>query len=244
MVPDTPDVESVLFGEKGVWFGLKPGSTVIDMSTISPSATVRFARRLAEQGCEMLDAPVSGGEPGAIAGTLAIMVGGKREVFEQCLPIFRTMGKTITFAGPNGFGQKTKLVNQVVGALNVLAVSEGLRLARAAGLDSQATLRSISGGAASSWMVVNLGPKIIDGDFAPGFSIKLEHKDLRLARELATELGGDYPGIELIFSLFARAVEKGLGNQGNQGLINLWTESTRSSLPTPEQGSGDVSSCP
>ncbi len=222
MVPDTPDVESALFGERGVSFGLKPGSIVIDMSTISPSATVRFARRLAEKGCEMLDAPVSGGEPGAQAGTLAIMVGGKREVFEKCLPIFQAVGKTITFTGPQGNGQKTKLINQVVGSLNVLAMVEGLRLAGAAGLDLDATVRSVAGGAAGSWMVANLGPKVIKGDFAPGFSIKLHHKDLRLVRELVTELGGDYPGIELVYSLFSSAIEKGLGGQGNQGLINLW----------------------
>jgi 3-hydroxyisobutyrate dehydrogenase len=222
MVPDTPDVESALFGERGVSFGLKPGSIVIDMSTISPSATVRFAQRLAEKGCEMLDAPVSGGEPGAQAGTLAIMVGGKREVFEKCLAIFQAVGKTITFTGPQGNGQKTKLINQVVGSLNVLAMVEGLRLAGAVGLDLDATIRSVAGGAAGSWMVANLGPKVIKGDFAPGFSIKLHHKDLRLVHELATELGGDYPGIELVYSLFSSAVEKGLGGQGNQGLINLW----------------------
>jgi 3-hydroxyisobutyrate dehydrogenase len=222
MVPDTPDVESALFGERGVSFGLKPGSVVIDMSTISPSATVRFAGVLAEKGCEMLDAPVSGGEPGAQAGTLAIMVGGKPEVFEKCLPIFQAVGKTITFTGPQGNGQKTKLINQVVGSLNVLAMVEGLRLAGAAGLDLDATVRSVAGGAAGSWMVANLGPKVIKGDFAPGFSIKLHHKDLRLVHELATELGGDYPGIELVYSLFSSAVEKGLGGQGNQGLINLW----------------------
>jgi 3-hydroxyisobutyrate dehydrogenase len=230
MVSDTPDVESVLFGERGVWFGLKPGSIVIDMSTISPTATVKFARRLAEKGCEMLDAPVSGGEQGAQAGTLAIMVGGgKRGVFESCLPIFQAMGKTVSFTGPNGNGQKTKLINQVVGALNILAMVEGLRLARAAGLDIEATLQAISGGAASSWMLANLGPKIMNNDFAPGFSITLQHKDLRLACEPATELGGDYPGIKLVYSLFASAVKKGLGNQGNQGLINLWSETPRSS---------------
>jgi 3-hydroxyisobutyrate dehydrogenase-like beta-hydroxyacid dehydrogenase len=132
------------------------------------------------------------------------------------------VGKTITFTGPQGNGQKTKLINQVVGSLNVLAMVEGLRLAGAAGLDLDATVRSVAGGAAGSWMVANLGPKVIKGDFAPGFSIKLHHKDLRLVHELATELGGDYPGIELVYSLFSSAVEKGLGGQGNQGLINLW----------------------
>lgn len=159
MLPDTPDVESVLFGEGGVYGGLKEGMMIIDMGTISPSASIRFAHRLEDKGCEMLDAPVSGGEQGAREGTLAIMVGGRREVFEKCLPIFQALGKTINHTGPIGTGQKTKLVNQVIGALNILGMAEGLRLARAAGLDLKATLRTVSGGAASSWMLANLGPK-------------------------------------------------------------------------------------
>jgi 3-hydroxyisobutyrate dehydrogenase len=225
MVPDTPDVQSVLFSEGGVFDGLKEGMTIIDMSTISPSATIQFAHWLGEKGCEMLDAPVSGGERGAREGTLAIMVGGRREVFEKCLPLFQVLGKTITHTGPVGNGQKTKLVNQVVGALNMLAMVEGLRLASAAGLDLEATLRTVSGGAASSWMLTNLGPKVLNNDFAPGFSIRLEHKDLKLALDLATELGGDFPGLDLVCSLFSRAVNEGLGGQGNQGLINLWSAS-------------------
>ena len=229
MVPDTPDVESVLFDKDGVFYGLKAGTTIIDMSTISPSATIQFARRLAERGCEMLDAPVSGGEEGARGGTLAIMVGGKKEVFEQCLPIFRAMGKTITYTGPIGNGQKTKLVNQVVGALNILAVVEGLRLARGAGLDVKATVRAISGGAAGSWMLTNVPPKILNDDFAPGFSIRLEHKDLKLALDLARELGGDFPGLQLVHSLYARAMDAGLAGQGSHGLINLWQETWKQS---------------
>jgi 3-hydroxyisobutyrate dehydrogenase len=224
MVSDTQDVESVLFGVRGAWCGLKHGMTVIDMSTISPSRTVEFARRLTEKDCEMLDAPVSGGERGAREGTLTIMVGGKQKVFEKCLPIFQAMGKIVNYAGPNGNGQRTKLVNQVVGAMNVLGMVEGFRLALAAGLDPEVTLRAISGGAAASWMLTNLGPKIVHNDFAPGFSIKLQHKDLRLALEWATELGGDFPSIQLVHSLFAEAMNMGLGTQGNQGLINLWNE--------------------
>jgi len=224
MVADTPDVEHVLFSEAGVWRGVKQGMIVIDMSTISPRATLHFSERLREKGCEMLDAPVSGGEKGAREKTLGIMVGGKHEVFERCLPLFQAMGKTIIYAGSSGTGQKTKLVNQAVGAINLLATVEGLRLARAAGLDAEVTLRAISSGAASSWMLTNLGPKILSNDFAPGFSIRLQNKDLKLATELIADVKGEYPGAKLVSSLFAEAVRCGLEDLGNHGLINLWRE--------------------
>jgi 3-hydroxyisobutyrate dehydrogenase len=222
MLPDTQAVEQVLFGEKGVVLGLRPGSTVIDMSTISPVATVEFAQRLAAIECEMLDAPVSGGEKGAVAGNLGIMVGGTRNAFEKFQPIFQTLGKTITYAGPSGHGQKTKLINQLVGATNLLGAVEGLRLARAAGLDLETTLQAISSGAASSWMLTNLGPMILKEDFAPGFSIRLQHKDMKLLKEWISELGGEFPAANLVYSLFTRALELGLKDQGNQGLINVW----------------------
>ncbi|MGC2399331.1 MAG: NAD(P)-dependent oxidoreductase [Acidobacteriaceae bacterium] len=222
MLPDTQAVEQVLFGEKGVAEGLRPGSTVIDMSTIAPAATVAFSGRLGSQGCEMLDAPVSGGQKGAVAGTLGIMVGGSRDTFEKCLPIFQALGKTITYTGPSGHGQKTKLVNQLVGATNLLAAVEGLRLAHAAGLSLETTLRAVSSGAASSWMLTNLAPMIINEDFAPGFSIRLQHKDLKLLKEWVSELGVEFPAADLVYSLFSRALDMGLENQGNQGLINVW----------------------
>src|SRR5215470_8127118 len=171
IVSDTPDVESVLFGSRGLSQGAIRGKTVIDMSTISPEATVEFARRLAEKSCQMLDAPVSGGEKGAIDATLSIMVGGKREVFDRCLPIFNAMGKTIAYTGQNGNGQKTKLVNQVICASNIVSMTEGLRFARLAGLDMETTLKLVSSGAAGSWMLSNLAPRILADDFAPGFMI-------------------------------------------------------------------------
>ena len=222
MVPDTADVEEAVFGKQGAAQGLKPGNILIDMSTISAGATVEFARRLGEQGCEMLDAPVTGGEPGAVAGTLSIMVGGNKETFEKCLPIFKAMGTTIEYAGPHGNGQKTKLVNQVVGALNLLAAAEGMRLVAAAKLDPETTVRVISAGVASSWMLARLGPKMLQGDFAPGFRIRLQQKDLRLAKEWIAELGLQMPGADLAYSLFTQALEMGLGEQGNQGLYNVW----------------------
>lgn len=224
MLSDTRAVEDVLSGEDGVFSGLRPGKIVIDMSTISPRRTVEFAARLRQEECEILDAPVSGGEKGAREGILCVMVGGRFETFQECLPIFQALGKSIAYMGPTGSGQKTKLVNQVIGSLNVLAMVESLRLAREAGLDVRKTLEIVSSGAASSWMLTNLGPKILANDFAPGFSIRLQQKDLTLARELIAELGGEFPGTELAYRCFTEALEKGLGDQGNHGLINVWTE--------------------
>jgi 3-hydroxyisobutyrate dehydrogenase len=222
MLPDTNTVEQVLFGDDGVVLGIRKGSIVIDMSTISPEKTIEFAKRLTTVGCPMLDAPVSGGEKGAEAGMLGIMAGGPQDVFERCRPIFEVMGKTITYTGPSGCGQKTKLVNQLVGATNLLGAVEGLRLARAAGLDAQTTLQAVSSGAASSWMLANLGPKIVQGDFAPGFSIRLQHKDLMLLRDWLASVSGDFPAADLVYSIFQKAMGAGLADQGNQGLVNLW----------------------
>ena len=219
IVSDTPDVRSVLFDDEGVWPGLRPGHTVIDMSTISPSATKEFASKIAEKGAQMLDAPVTGGEKGAVEGTLAIMVGGERRVFDECLPMLKPLGRTIVYAGQNGSGQKTKLVNQILCAQHIVAMADGLRFARRAGLDLETTLKVVSSGAAGSWMLSNLAPRILQDDFAPGFMIKLQQKDLRLVREAMGELGGAFPATELAYDLFTKAVERGLGEQGTQGLI-------------------------
>lgn len=222
MLPETPDVEAVLFGDCGIASALKSGSVFIDMSTISASASMEFARRLREQSVEMLDAPVSGGEPGARAARLSIMAGGDREVFERSLPLFQAMGNNVVYAGPSGYGQKTKMVNQIVGSLNLLAVVEGMRLAQAAGLDLKTTLQAVSGGAAGSWMWQNLGPRVAEQDYRPGFMIRHHAKDLRLTVQLLHELGVDAPGAELCHQLFQKAMEKGFGELGNQGLIKLW----------------------
>ena len=224
MMPDTPDVEQVLFGESGASEALRPGSVAMDMSTVSPKATADFAGRLARNGVSLLDAPVSGGEQGARNASLSIMVGGERSAFDRCLPVLKTLGRTVVYAGPSGSGQKTKLVNQTVGALNLLAAVEGLRLARASGLDLQTTLDAVASGAAGSWMWANLGPKIAAGDYAPGFTITLQQKDLRLARELFEELGLDGPGTRLTSGLFTKALEIGLGDRGNQALAEVWNK--------------------
>jgi 3-hydroxyisobutyrate dehydrogenase-like beta-hydroxyacid dehydrogenase len=222
MVSDTPDVEAVLFGEAGACYGLKAGQILIDMSSISPAETQRFAGRLRDSKVEMLDAPVTGGEKGAVEGTLAIMVGGNRETFTRCLPVFQAMGKTIVYAGQSGSGQKTKLVNQILCAQHIVAMADGLRFARASGLDMETTFKAVSGGAAGSWMLSNLAPRILQNDFAPGFMIKLQQKDLRLVREALGEMNGAYPATELTYELFTKAVTKGLGELGTQGFIKLY----------------------
>jgi 3-hydroxyisobutyrate dehydrogenase len=225
IVSDTPDVAQVLFGPDGVWDGLSSGKVVIDMSTISPEATARFAGKLREKGGQMLDAPVTGGQKGAIEGTLTIMVGGDQAAFERCLPIFQAMGRKIVYMGESGNGQRTKLVNQIICALNMVAMAEGLRLAKQSGLDLPRVLDAVSSGAAGSWILTNLGPRVLADDFAPGFMIKLQNKDLRLVLEAAEQLGQRLPGSALAYSLFSEAVDKGIGEQGTQGLINIYEES-------------------
>jgi 3-hydroxyisobutyrate dehydrogenase len=194
------------------------------MSSISPAATQHYAARLLEKKVEMLDAPVTGGEKGAIEGTLAIMVGGNKETFDRCRPVFQAMGKTIVYAGPSGSGQRTKLVNQILCAQHIMAMAEGLRFANRSGLDLETTLKVVSGGAAGSWMLSNLAPRILQDDFAPGFMLKLQQKDLRLVQEALQEMTGTYPATDLAYSQFTRAVENGLGELGTQGFIKLFDD--------------------
>ncbi|HDO42170.1 MAG TPA: 2-hydroxy-3-oxopropionate reductase [Candidatus Bathyarchaeota archaeon] len=219
MVTDSPDVEEVILGPNGVIHGARPGLIVIDMSTISPIVTRKVAGELAKKGVKMLDAPVSGGEKGAIEATLSIMVGGPREVFEECLPIFRVLGKKITYMGSTGMGQTAKLCNQVICALNIQAVCEGLMLGAKAGLDLKRLLEAISAGAASSWMLINLGPKMLERDFKPGFKIRHQQKDIRLALALASELKLPLPGTALVQQMLRVVEAEGLGEEGTQAAI-------------------------
>jgi 3-hydroxyisobutyrate dehydrogenase len=225
-VGDTPDVEAVLFGEQALEPGLGAGKVVVDHSTICPTATVGFAARANALGVEYLDAPVSGGPPGAINATLAIMVGGEEATFERVKPYFAAMGKNLVYCGPQGSGQKVKAVNQVICALTLLATSEGLLFAKRLGLDLATVFSVVSSGAAASWMLSNQGPRILADDFAPGFTMRLQAKDLRIASELMANLGGGFPGTELTTKLFHEAVTKGIGEQGTQGLVNVlgWGE--------------------
>ncbi|RLI23422.1 hypothetical protein DRO47_00580 [Candidatus Bathyarchaeota archaeon] len=219
MVTDSAAVEAVILGPSGVIEGVRPGMIVIDMSTISPSVTRRIAEKLKEKGVEMLDAPVSGGDIGAKQGTLSIMVGGSEEVFKECLPIFKVLGKRITYMGTNGMGQMTKLCNQVICALNIQAVCEGLILGAKAGLDLEKLLSVVTAGAAGSWMLSNLGPKIIKRDFEPGFKMVHQLKDLRLALAQASELNVPLPGTALVNQMFKAVEAAGLGEKGTQAAI-------------------------
>lgn len=224
-VADTPDVETVLFGGgeqvPALQAGLGPGKIVIDHSTISPEATVQFAARVRAWGADYLDAPVSGGQLGAINATLAIMVGGEQSVFDRVRPYFEMLGQNLVYCGEQGNGQRVKAVNQVICALNILACSEGMLFARQMGLDLETVQRVVSSGAAGSWMLSNLAPKMIAGDFAPGFMIRLQAKDLGLATASMDPLPADFEGTQLTTRLFREAVEQGLGEQGTQGLVKL-----------------------
>jgi 3-hydroxyisobutyrate dehydrogenase len=218
-VSDTPDVEEVILGESGVVRGARPGSLVIDMSTISPQATQQIAATLAERQIHFLDAPVSGGSEGAARGTLSIMVGGDAAHVERAMPAFQAMGKTITHVGPVGAGQTVKLVNQILVVGNMLAAAEALLFAQAGGVDLEKTLQAVVGGAAGSWMLANRGPQVIRRDWRPGFTIDLQQKDVRLVLEAADQLGVPLPGTALIRQLYRALQARGLGHEGNHALV-------------------------
>ena len=221
MVSDTPDVEQVILGENGVIEGVKPDAVVIDMSTISPEATRKLAARLEAKKAYMLDAPVSGGEGGAIAGTLSIMVGGDAAILERCRPILEAMGKSITYIGGHGMGQTTKLMNQILVTGNLNAVCEALVFAQKQGVDLQKAIEAVKGGAAGSWQLSNLGPKIIKRDFAPGFMVELLQKDLRLVNEAAESTKTPLLATTLIHQLFGSLEAVGDGKLGTQALAKV-----------------------
>lgn len=219
-VPDTPDVEAVVLGDEGIIHAARPGLIVVDHSTISPSATRQMARQLAVKGAMMLDAPVSGGDVGAKNATLSIMVGGDAGAFEQIKPLLEKMGRTITWCGESGTGQLTKLVNQILVSVTNLAVCEALTFAVKNGLDPMKTLAAVGGGAASSWQLLNLGPKMIEGDFRPGFMIDLQQKDLILCLQAAKEAGIELSALPLVHELFNQAQSDGHGRDGTQALYD------------------------
>src|SRR3954451_10037467 len=202
MVPDTPDVEKVLFGPGGVAEGLSPGKTVVDMSSISPVATKDFARRINERGCDYLDAPVSGGEVGAKAASLTIMVGGPDGAFERVKPLFDLMGKNVTLVGRNGDGQTTKVANQIIVALTIEAVAEGLLFASKAGADPMKVRQALMGGLATSRILEVHGERMIRRTFDPGFRIELHQKDLSLALTSARQIGVSLPNTATAQELF------------------------------------------
>ncbi|HEY7589360.1 MAG TPA: NAD(P)-dependent oxidoreductase [Candidatus Limnocylindrales bacterium] len=208
-VSDTPDVEAILFGPGGVAEGARQGTLVIDCSTISPSATRDFAKRLAAKGVSLVDAPVSGGSEGAKNATLTIFVGGEPEAFERARPILEALGKTITHVGPIGAGQAVKAVNQVILAGTYVGVAEGIVLAMKAGLDVEQVVGALSGGAAQSWVLANRSGRMLANDYPLGFKVALHRKDLGIALELARELGAELPVTALTADLESDLVSKG-----------------------------------
>jgi 3-hydroxyisobutyrate dehydrogenase len=197
MVSDSPDVEAVIVGPAGVIEGIRPGAVVVDMSTIAPETERRIAARLADRGARLVDAPVSGGDVGARNAALAIMAGGDPEALERARPILAVLGKTITHCGPVGAGQVAKLCNQILVGVTLTGVCEALLFARRNGLDPAVMIRAIEGGAAQSWQLQNLGPRIVARDFAPGFMIDLIQKDLRLVFGAAGPVAAALPATSL-----------------------------------------------
>jgi 3-hydroxyisobutyrate dehydrogenase len=220
-LPDTPDVEAVLLGDRGVLRGAKSGAIVVDHSTISPAATRDMAEKLRRREITLLDAPISGGDVGAKNATLSIMVGGDAQAFATVEPLLRLMGKTITHCGDSGTGQLTKLVNQILVTVTNLATCEALTFAKKNGLDLAKTITALSGGAAGSWQWANLGPRMIKNDFAPGFTIDLQQKDLRLVLEAAQNSGSPVLAASLVHQLFTSAQAMGCGKEGTQALFKV-----------------------
>ncbi len=218
MVPDTPHVEQVLFGEDGVAAGLTPGKIVIDMSSISPMATKEFAKKINKRQCDYLDAPVSGGEVGARAATLTIMVGGGQEAFDRARPLFELMGKNITLVGGNGDGQTTKVANQIIVALNIQAVAEALLFASKAGADPARVRQALMGGFAASRILEVHGERMVKRTFAPGFRIELHQKDLNLALQGAKSLGLSLPSTATAQELMNSCAAHGMAQLDHSAL--------------------------
>jgi len=216
------DVEEVYLGDGGIINNAKAGSYVIDMTTSKPSLAKKIYDEAKEKGIFALDAPVSGGDVGAQNATLTIMVGGDKEAFEKMVPIFELMGKNIVLQGAAGAGQHTKMSNQIVIASNMIGASEALAYAKKAGLDPETVLKSIGAGAAGSWSLNNLGPKMIKGDFEPGFYVKHFVKDMDIAISEAKEMGLNAPGLELSKSMYDELVEQGKADNGTQILFELY----------------------
>ena len=220
-VSDTPDVEGVVLGENGVIQGAQPGAIVIDMSTISPSATRRMAALLARKGIRMLDAPVSGGSEGAQKGTLTIMVGGSAEDVAQAMPVLSAMGKSITHVGPSGAGQFTKAINQVIISGVYLAVAEGLTLGLKAGLDMEKVVQALAGGAAGSWVLNFRSGNMIKNEYPLGFRVRLHRKDLGIALEAAKEMGVFLPCTALVAQIENGLMSLGYGDEDMSAMARL-----------------------
>lgn len=221
IVSDTPDVEAILLGENGVIEGAAEGLLVIDMSTISPVATTDIAAKLAAKGIRMLDAPVSGGEAGAIAGTLTIMVGGEQADFDEAHPVLAAMGKTITLIGGHGAGQVVKACNNMIIAQTLIAVSEAFEMAKKAGIDLGKAREALSGGLAGSKVMEIHAKRMIDDDYTPGFKAKLHNKDLRIAASTIETYGLNLPGAQLAINYMQQLVDMGYGEIDSAALAKV-----------------------
>lgn len=218
------DVEEVYLGEKGILSAARPGAYLIDMTTTSPALWQRIAKAAEQKGLHPLDAPVSGGDTGARNATLSIMVGGQQADFEACVPLFEKMGKTIVYTGPAGCGQHTKMANQIAIAGCVTGVAEAVRYGQISGLDTENMLSCISAGAAGSWQMSNNGPKMLKGDYAPGFFIQHFIKDMRIAQEEAQKRGAELPVLQLVLSMYESLQEDGRANDGTQAVIEWYRD--------------------
>ncbi len=224
MLPNSPHVEQAVLGPKGILEGARPGLLLLDMSTISPIVSQKVAAEAARKDVKMLDAPVSGGEKGAIEGTLSIMVGGERPVFDKVLPIFQAMGKTITYIGPIGSGGFVKLANQIIVAINLTAIAEALVLGTKAGIDLELMINALSGGLAGSKCLDQKRNNYLQHAFQPGFKVDLHYKDLNLIMESAEKLGVPLPATALVRELFSALRVKGRGQMDHSGVITLLEE--------------------
>jgi len=224
MVPDSPEVRAVVLGPNGVIEGAKPGLVVADMSSIAPLASREIAAQLAKKGVHMMDAPVSGGEPKAVDGTLSVMVGADEKDFEACLPVLKAMAASVTLVGPVGAGNVAKLANQIMVAGNIAAMSEALVLATKAGVDPEAVFKAVSGGLAGSAVLNAKAPMVLDGNFKPGFRIKLHAKDMKNVLETSRELNASLPLAAQLMEIMQALLAKGQGDADHSALIRYWEE--------------------
>jgi len=233
MLPDGPEVEQVVLGPGGVLEGARPGALVIDMSSISPTVAQKVGAACQAKGVDFLDAPVSGGEPRAIHGTLAIMVGGKQETFERARPILQTMGSYVTLTGPVGAGNVTKLANQIMVAVNIAAMGEALVLATKAGLDPEIVFEAVKGGLAGSTVLNFKAPMVIARNFQPGFRIRLHQKDLRNALQAAESLGISLPITALVQQMLVSLVAGGKGDLDHSAIVQYLEQTAQVEVKKP-----------
>jgi 2-hydroxy-3-oxopropionate reductase len=233
MVPDSPDVEKAYLAEDGVLAGAKPGTLLLDMSSISPVTAIKVAKEAAAKGCPMLDAPVSGGETGAINGTLSIMVGGDAAAYERAVPVFQLMGKP-TLCGASGAGQTVKACNQIQVAMNFIGLAEALVLGAKAGVDPEIIIKVLGAGYAQTRVMDARGPRMLKGDYAPGFRARFHYKDLNIIRETARAYGASLPASALAHELFSAMMANGWGELDHSAVVKVIEQLSNAKVPVKE----------